>query len=178
MFRTTRSLHRWIGIVNSLFLVLIASTGFFLATKKRFEWIQPPTKSGSEMASLEEAAPIAKVLSAAVGAGIPELAGYDHVDRFELHTGKQVWKVTSKSGYHEVQVDAKSGEVLSIARRNDQFFEDLHDMSFLNPAMHEWVLPLVACSLLFLGVSGIYMYSVPVWRRFRYNRSKSAQKTS
>jgi len=50
---------------------------------------------------------------------IPELKEHDDFYRFELHADKNIFKVMSKEGYHEVQVDAKTARVLSVAKRND-----------------------------------------------------------
>ncbi|HSI73248.1 MAG TPA: PepSY domain-containing protein [Fimbriimonas sp.] len=168
-----RLLHRWIGITTSLFMVLIASTGLLLALKKRVDWIQPPTTRGVQLTSLAEVAGCEAIAAAVFQLQLPELSSVHHIDRFELHVDKNVYKVTSKTGYREVQVEAKTARVLSVARRNDTMFEQIHDLSFLSPFLHDWVLPLVSLSLLTLGLSGIYMFFVPVVRRWQFKRSGS-----
>ncbi|HRK21148.1 MAG TPA: PepSY-associated TM helix domain-containing protein [Fimbriimonadaceae bacterium] len=172
MFRNIRAIHKWIGLVNSLFLVVISCTGLLLALKKRFDWIQPPTHKGEVLANLNEVVPIGKAADAVFAANVPELKSMEDVNRFELHVDKNVFKVTSKEGFKEVQVDAKTGEVLSVAQRNDMMFEAIHDMSFIHESLHTWVLPLVAISLFLLGVSGAYMFSVPVFRRWKYRQKQ------
>lgn len=173
MFHRIRSLHRWIGLANSLFLVLIASTGLLLAMKKRFDWIQPATQKGEAMASVAEVAPIGQIADAVFELKIPELASHDDFNRFELHVDKNVFKVTSKEGFREVQVDAKTAKVLSVSVRNDQLLETIHDMSFFSPALHAWLLPVVAVCLFLLGISGAYMFAVPIFRRRKFNRRQN-----
>lgn len=174
MFKNIRAIHKWIGLVNSLFLLVISCTGLLLALKKRFDWIQPPTNKGEKIAALNEVAPIGQIAEAVFAANVPELKTMEDVNRFELHVSKNIFKVTSNEGFKEVQVDAKTGEVLSVAQRNDMMFEAIHDMSFIHESLHAWVLPLVAISLFLLGVSGVYMFSVPVFRRWKY-RQKQAE---
>lgn len=174
MFRNTRTLHRWIGVITSLFMILMAFTGFFLAIKKRVAWIQPPTKKGTQFEQFTEIAPISKIADAVFAAGIDEMQTMDQIDRFELHLSKRIFKVTSTQGYHEVQVDAKTAEVLSVAKRTDMFMEQVHDMSFFAPWMHDWVLPAVAISLVTLGITGIVIFFVPIFRRWQFKRKGGA----
>ena len=170
MFRNTRVLHRWIGVVTSLFMILMAGTGLLLAVKKKFDWIQPPTNKGAKFEQFSDVAPISKIADAVFAVGIKEMQTMEQIDRFELHLSKRIFKVTSTEGYHEVQVDATTAEVLSVARRNDMLMEQIHDMSFFAPWMHAWVLPMVAVSLLTLGVTGIVIFFVPIFRRWQFKR--------
>lgn len=174
MFHKVRSVHRWVGLVNSLFLVLISATGLLLAVKKRFDWIQPATQKGEQLASIAEVASIDQIAEAVFAANVPEFKTKDDFNRFELHLDKNIFKVTSKEGFREVQVEAKTAKVLSVSTRNDMLLETIHDMSFFDEALHAWVLPLVAVSLFLLGLSGAYMFSVPIFRRWKFRRGKSA----
>jgi uncharacterized iron-regulated membrane protein len=171
MFRNLRILHRWIGIISSLFMVLMAGSGLFLALKKKVDWIQPPSQKGEQIQELSEIISIESAGKAAFAVGLANLKALDDVDRFELHAGKSIYKITSKENFHEVQVDAKTGKVLSVAKRNDQLIEKIHDMSFFSGFTYDYLLPLVSISLLFLGLSGIYMFFTPVYRRWKFKRS-------
>lgn len=175
MFRNTRAIHRWVGILTSLFMVMMAFTGLLLAWKKKFDWIQPPTQKGSQYESMTEIAPLHLIAQAVFDQGIPELQSQKDFDRFELHADKRIFKVTSKEGFHEVQVDAKEARVLSVAKRNDQFLEKVHDMSFFAEWTHAYLLPTVAISLMVLGLSGIYMFFVPIFRRWQFKRKGGAE---
>jgi uncharacterized iron-regulated membrane protein len=173
MFRSSRVWHRWTGLAASLFLIVIAATGFFLATKSRFDWVRPATQTGGEvdlagMISVEQAA------EAALGAGVAQLQSTEDLDRFELHLEDRVYKIHSKEGYQEVQVDAATGEVLSIGRRNDQMLEDMHDFSYVSSALSDWGLPLVAIFLFGLGLTGLVMFFTPVIRRAKFKRQQKS----
>lgn len=176
MFRNTRVIHRWVGILTSVFMVAMAGTGLLLALKKKVAWIQPPSQKGTEIVAMAEVASIDAIARAVLAMEIEQLKSRDDFDRFELHVDKNIFKVTSKKGYQEVQVDAKTAEVLSVARRNDQMLEHIHDMSFFSGFMYDWLLPTVALSLFLLGLTGIYMFFTPVYRRWVFKRKGAAVK--
>jgi hypothetical protein len=111
---------------------------------------------------------------AAFAQGIPELAEKGHIDRIDYRPKSNVFKVVSKEGYHEVQVDGATGAVLQVASRVDQLAEDVHDLSFIHDNLHAFWLPVVACLLFYLGASGLVMFFVPVVRRWRFRRSQAA----
>lgn len=174
MYKLLRNLHKVSGLVGSLFLVTISVTGFVLALKAQLPNVRPATQKGAKIERLSEAVHPSVALEAALGVGLPLLAKLDDVDRFEYHAGKNVYKIHSVAGYHEVQVDGGSGKVLQVGRRNDQFMEDVHDLSIFHPALREVVLPVIGVVLFFLGVSGVVMYFVPVARRIKHRRSVPA----
>ncbi len=168
MYHNLRWIHKWFGLVCCLFLALISLTGFFLALKSNLDWIRPATQKGGEMTGIGPSVSVGTALEAAFAQGIPELASPDDVDRIELHYSKNVYKVTSAKGYHEVQVDGESGKVVSVGKRADQFFEDIHDLSFFTEPARHWVLPYVAAGLFTLSVTGGYMFFVPIYRRWKH----------
>ncbi|HRJ27522.1 MAG TPA: PepSY-associated TM helix domain-containing protein [Fimbriimonadaceae bacterium] len=173
MYRLLRSIHKVAGLVGSIFLILIACTGFFLALKGRMEWVRPPTASGT--ASASNAGRLLnpdEAVQAARAAGIPTLQSMGDVDRLEYHAKKNVYKILAKTGYDEVQIDGTSGKVLSVGKRNDQMFEDIHDLSFFHPVLRETALPVIAVILFVLGTSGVTMYFVPIARRRRFQREQ------
>lgn len=173
MYRTFRKLHRTIGVINALFLIAIAITGFLLALKRQIPWMRPATQDGTAVERITEwVAPVTAV-EAAVALGLPSLKSLSDVDRLELHVKNGVYKVTTVDQYDEVQVDAGTGRVLSVAKRNDQLVEDVHDLSFVDPALRVYVLPAVATLLFGLGVSGLVMYFVPIARRARFRGSQA-----
>lgn len=172
MYRRLRVLHRICGLIGASFLIAISITGFLLALKGQVSAIKVPTQKGTQVASNQEIMHPSAVLEVVFALGIAELAKAEHVDRLELHLSKNVYKVSSKEGYHEVQVDVATGKVLSVGKRNDQFLEDIHDLSYFNPAFRIWVLPVVAILLFALGTTGLFIYLNPIVRRIQFNRSK------
>ncbi|MBX3119134.1 MAG: PepSY domain-containing protein [Fimbriimonadaceae bacterium] len=170
MFRFTRSLHKIIGLIAALFLAIIAVTGFLLATKDTFGWIKPPSSKGAKMESFGEVVPMNQVGEAVFALGIAELKVWADIERVDYRPSKNIFKVLSERGYHEIQVDGKTGEVLSVSSRNDQLSEDIHDLSFFADWMHAYWLPVVAVILLTLAISGVGMYFTPVVRRWKFKR--------
>ena len=173
MYHTSRSAHRWVGVVLSLFLLLIAITGFLLANKSRMAWMRPPEVDAVKVASPEEIRPMSEVVGAAFAVGLAELKDMGDVDRVDYRPKSNIFKVVSKAGYHEVQVDGATAKVLSVAKRNDQWIEDLHDLSFFSDAANAWVLPVVGLGLGALAVSGIGLFFTPVVRRWRFKRKQA-----
>lgn len=180
MYKTLRSLHKWVGLIACLFLMVISATGWLLAIKGNVSWMRPDTADGGTISDLTEVVSVALAADAAFALGLPGLMSPKDIDRMEYRAKENVYKILSKENYHEVQVDGADGKVLSVGRRNDQLSEDIHDLSFFADWMHAWVLPWVAAGLFFLGLSGVVMYFVPVVRRWKFNSqkrdgSKSAQ---
>ncbi len=176
MYHQTRSLHRWIGFLASLFLALISVTGFFLAMKDRFAFMRPPVQEAVKLESAEQILPVARILEVAFGAGHPELSEIKEVDRVDYRPGDNVFKVVSKDGYREIQVDGTTGTIVSDAFRNDQLMEDIHDMSFFADAAHGYLLPIVAVGLLLLSLSGIFIFFTPIYRRWKFRHKKPVPK--
>lgn len=171
MFRRLRAVHRVVGLVGSICMLTLSVTGFFLALKGELPGVRPPTRKFEGAKNLAAMLHPSVAFQAATSLGLEGLAGVDDVDRFEYHAKGHVYKVLSKENYHEVQVDAATGEVLQVARRNDQMIEDIHDLSFLHPSLRTYLLPLVAVALFTLGSTGIVMFFTPVVRRWRFRRS-------
>jgi uncharacterized iron-regulated membrane protein len=172
MYRGTRQTHRWVGIVLSIFLVLIAVTGFFLALKAQVGWIRPPEVQAQEVESMAEVISIDAAIASAVGQGNPHITSYRDIDRVDFRPRRNIFKILSREGYIEMQVDGKTGEVLSVSKRNDQLIEDLHDLSWFHENFRTLILPAVAIGLLLLAFSGIGMFFTPVYRRWQFNRQK------
>jgi uncharacterized iron-regulated membrane protein len=176
MYRGSRQVHKWIGIGIALFLALIAFTGFFLATKKRFPWMQPPPAEGAKVASAGQIISVEQAVNAAFARGHTQLQKLEDVDRVDYRPGDNIFKVISNEGYIEVQVDGKTGQVLSDSFRNDQLMEDIHDLSFFAEFAHAWLLPLIAIGLLTMAITGIGIFATPYLRRWQFKRSGGIKK--
>ena len=170
MYRGSRQIHKWVGACLAIFLVVIAFTGFFLAIKKKVAWMQPPPAEAQTFNDPSEIISIKEAIDAAFALGLPELQKVEDLDRVDYRPGDNIFKVISNEGYREVQVDGKTGKVLTSSFRNDQLFEDIHDMSFFSGLMKDWLLPLVAAGLLTLGLSGIVIFTTPYLRRWQFKK--------
>jgi len=167
-----RKLHKWIGLINSLFLLLIAGTGILLALKGRTSWIRPEEKAGAPRSESLTRVSVDEAMEAAFAVGDENLKEPSDVDRVDYRPRRNVFKVVAKNGYTEVQVDGNTGKVLQIAKRTDQFVEDLHDLSFFNDGIKDFVLPVVGVGLAALSLTGIFIYANPVLRRRRFEADK------
>lgn len=176
MYHRFRSLHRWFGVITAVFLLLIAGTGFLLATKKTTDWIRPLERKGTPVESLSQVVSVHQAAEAALALDLPMLQSVKDIDRIDYRPKSNVFKVVTKTGYKEVQVDGATGEVLNVAQRNDQLIEQLHDFSWFHDAANMYGLPVVALVLVFLAASGIGIFFVPILRRRKFNSQKSKSK--
>jgi uncharacterized iron-regulated membrane protein len=173
MFRQTRTLHRWTGVVLAIFFIIIAVTGLLLATKSTLGWIRPPEANAEKVESLAGVVSVDAAAQAAFAQNLPELKTAKDIDRIDYRPKLNIYKVLSKEGYHEVQVDGKTGKVIQVSQRVDQLAEDIHDLSFFSDALSKYGLPIVALGLLTLSISGIAIWAVPVLRKRKYLAEKT-----
>ncbi|MCG9896201.1 MAG: PepSY domain-containing protein [Fimbriimonadaceae bacterium] len=178
MYRLSRTLHKWSGVVLSLFLILLGVTGLLLAIKSRVGWLRVETQDGAEIAGLVQVIPIEQVAEAAFSAGLASIQKREDIYQIDYRRKQNTFKVLSADRYDEVQVCGATGKVLSVARRNDQWIEDIHDLSFFNENLRTTLLPVVGFGLTALGVTGIVIFFTPVVRRARFERDRKAKKSS
>lgn len=174
LFKTLWDLHKWIGLSICLVVAVTAVTGFLLLVKKEFSSIQPPTQEGAE-GTVEQFLPISEVFAAVHASGNPAFATADDIDRIDLRPGERVHKVRSKHGYEEIQVCAVTGAILSEAWRPSDLIESIHDGSWFAAVWHDYGMPIVALCLLFLSVSGVVIWAIPVLRKRRRARERAAR---
>lgn len=174
-FRFFWQAHKWVGITLAVFLLLIAVTGFLLLIKKEATWIQPPTQKGSAapadaplaFLSIEEA------WDRVAAVGHADFRSHEDIDRIDVRPDKRVYKFRSNHNHTEIQIDAVSGAVLSVATRRSDFLEQLHDGSWFGKPVHAYWMPLVAIGVAFLSLSGVWLWIRPILSR-RARRKKQA----
>jgi uncharacterized iron-regulated membrane protein len=169
LFKFFRETHKWTGIVLAVVFIEMGATGFLLLQKKRFDWIQPPTRTGApgDVATLIT---LPEVLAVVLEQGHPDFRDVGDIDRIDFRPAARVHRVHSRHNHSELQVDAVTGEVLSLAPRRSDWLEDLHDGSLLGDWAHAVLLPLTAVILVFLSVSGLYLWLQPIYRRSQPTR--------
>lgn len=158
--------HRWTGVVAAIFILHVAVTGVLLIVKKRFPSLQPPTCSGAP-GGVADFITLQRLFEAAARSGHAAFATPEDIDRIDFQPGKRVFKVLSAHGYEELQVDAVSGAILSHDWRPSDLIEDLHDGSWFGDWVHAGPWILVPIALIFLSVSGIYLWIEPLLRKRR-----------
>lgn len=166
--RSYRKWHKYLGLSIAIFLLISAVTGILLAWKKNVEVLQPPTQKGittelTRWKSVEELASIS--LKAVDSLGLEA----NNFDRIEYRPTKGIAKVIFDTGSWEVQIDATTLEVLSVAKRHSDWIEHLHDGSIISDTFKLISMNLLGIGLLILLVTGLWLWFGP--RRIRKLKS-------
>lgn len=173
--RNFRSYHKYIGLVLAILFVISSLTGVLLGVKKQFDVLQAPTQKG-EAKKLEEwldLSILAEKASEGLAAAYPGEEGLT-IDRMDVRPSKGVVKVIFEEHWWEVQVDGKTGEVKSIAKRTSDWIETLHDGSIISEGFKVVSMNLVGWGLFFMTLSGIWLWYGPLLIR----KNKRSRQTS
>ncbi|MGB0953169.1 MAG: PepSY domain-containing protein [Planctomycetota bacterium] len=169
--RLARRWHRLGAIVTALPFLVVIATGLLLQMKKDWGWVQPPTQRGAmSVPSL----PHAELLEVVRRVPEAEVASWADIDRLDVRPSKGVVKVRCQNGV-EVQLDGASGAVLQVAKRRSDWLESLHDGSWFHPWAKLGLFLPVGLVILFLWISGVYLWWLPhsVRRRKRLRQKNS-----
>jgi hypothetical protein len=163
-----RKLHYWTSIVIALPASILLASGLLLQTKKDWGWVQPPEQRGSAatpQVSLEA------ILAAVAGEAQLGVDGWADVNRIDLRPGKGLAKVWLHSGW-EVQVDLGTAAILHVAYRRSDLIESIHDGSYFagNWTKLGVFLP-TGAALLFLWLSGLWLFLIPILAKRRRRRA-------
>jgi uncharacterized iron-regulated membrane protein len=160
--RQYRKLHRIFGLTLAIILLVSAVTGLLLGWKKDADWIQPPSQKGVSK-DLMTWKPMHEI--AAIGE--QALINYDStqsdnkINRMDARPSKGIVKILFKKGNWEVQVDATSGEVKSIAKRHSDWIESLHDGSIINDTFKLISMNFLGIGVVILALTGFWLWYGP-----------------
>lgn len=73
---------------------------------------------------------------------------------------------------------AITDRILGQDWRPSDLLEDIHDGSFFGGWVHDWVMPIVPMTLLFLVFSGIWLWIEPIVRKRRRRARQALAKPS
>ena len=175
--RNFRSYHKVVGLTIAILLLISAVTGILLSLKKEFDLLQPPTQKGAskQLADWMPLAELALLAEDALYTKYPEQAN-NPIERMDIRPGKGVVKVLFAEGWWEVQVDGSTGEIKSIAKRNSDWIEALHDGSIISDGFKLVSMNTLGIGLLIMIVTGLWLWYGPKKvRRLKKNRQKSHQ---
>lgn len=169
--RTFRVWHRSLSVVVAFFLLISAITGILLSLKKDITILQPPTQKVNfqendqwlSISTIEEKAIIA------LSEKVPAQQG-NPVDRIDIRPSKGVAKVIFENSNWEVQLNAVTGETLSVAKRYSDWIESLHDGSIINDLFKVISMNLLGFSVILMIITGLWLYFGP--KRFRKLKKK------
>ena len=72
----------------------------------------------------------------------------------------------------EIQIDTKTGDVLQVAYRRSDLIESLHDGSFFHDRVKLWVFLPSALALGVLWLTGIHLFLLPYFAKWKKRRKK------
>jgi len=164
-----RVVHRWGSILVLIPTGVIILSGIALQLKKQSAWIQPSTQNGS---GTQLSLSFDQVLAAVQAVPVAQVETWDDVERLDVRPGKGMLKVRCQNRW-EVQLDAKTGDVLQVAYRRSDLIESLHDGSFFHDRVKLWVFLPSALVLGVLWVTGIYLFLLPYSAKWKKRRRKA-----
>ncbi len=175
--KLNRDIHRWGAALIAIPLTVIIVTGVLLQLKKESDWIQPPTQPGS---GSDPSLSLNEILAATRDVLEAEVESWDYIVRVYVRPDRGMLKVRCRNGW-EVQLDAGNGEVLQVAYRRSDLIESIHDGSFFHDGVKRWVFLPAALILAVLWISGIYLFILPYfvrWKKRRTGSRPTMEKTS
>jgi len=171
--RSTRKLHRCGAILILIPLLVVIGSGILLQLKKEFPWIQPPTQRGLGpplTRSLDEILAIATTVPRA------DISGWPDVDRLDIRPQQGVVKVRANNRW-ELQIDLRTGDVLSSAYRRSDLIESIHDGSFFHDNAKLWIFLPNGIILLGLWLTGSYLWALPIVMKRRGKAMRQYRRT-
>lgn len=158
--KTNRTIHKWASIIIAIPLLISFVTGVLLLVKKEFSVIQPPTMKG------EAAVPAINfdnILLAAQSVEQAQVNSWADVDRLDVRPSKGLIKIRSNNSF-EIQIDAVTGKVLHVAKRNSDFIESIHDGTFFEKNANLWLMLPTAIIAIVLLITGVILFFLPYFR--------------
>ncbi|MBK9257369.1 MAG: PepSY domain-containing protein [Saprospiraceae bacterium] len=174
--RRYRWLHKFIAIPVLFFLFLIGITGLLLGWKKQTKLLPETTKS---KASIELPwIPMDSLMAVSDRYTEKEFNEVYKIDRIDVRPSKGIAKIIYQTSFRELQIDGRTGEILSVKKRNSDLIEKIHDgsiFSFLLNSDNEIFKLLyttwVSLSLIILSVSGFFLWLNPKLIRKRKSQA-------
>lgn len=134
LLRGVRKIHRATGIALFVLFLVVGFSGLLLGWKKNSNgYILPKTQQGTS-ANLSDWMPMNELRELALVA-LRDSVGAEadpEVDRIDVRPDKGILKFSFTQHYWEIQLDATTGKVLSVALRRSDFLEALHDGSLMD----------------------------------------------
>ena len=176
ILRIFRKIHRTLGAFLFFFFFIVAITGLTLGWKKNSNgWILPATMKGSatnldnwkttkELLRISDSLLINKV----------DKSLSTQLDRIDIRKDKGIVKFLYIDNYWEIQLDGQSGNVLQISQRRSDFFEDIHDGSFLDRYFKTDGEPIKLIYTSIMGIS-LFLFTVTgcwLWLGPKFIRNK------
>lgn len=163
--RQTRSLHKKIGIILMVLVLLISISGLLLGIKDEIG-LKPQTESATQIDS-DQWISIKRIDSIAKVYAQEQLHLDSQIDRIDIRPSKGIAKILYKKHFTELQIDIQTAEMVSVSTRADHFIERLHDGSIIDfyfsdtNASKIIYTTLVSLGLVFMSISGYLLWRNP-----------------
>jgi uncharacterized iron-regulated membrane protein len=172
--RFFRWLHKWVGALLALLMVTLSITGIFVAFKNELEYLQPAQRTGAP-GNIADAISPARVAEIVLALKLPEAPTLRQINRIELRPARRMYKVrlvpsSAWASPREIQVDAMTGAILNDGVRGDQLWLDLHSLAVFGEPTKLVSMTVSGLALLWLGLSGWYLFFYPLWFKARLRR--------
>ncbi|MEA2934632.1 MAG: hypothetical protein QOD74_1278 [Variibacter sp.] len=180
--RFGRKVHKWVGVILALLMLALSVTGIFVAYKNEVEYLQPRNRTGAQ-GNIADVIPPARVAEIVLAMRLPEAPTLRQINRIELRPSRRMYKVrlepaSAWSSPREIQVDAMSGAILNDGLRGDQLWMDLHSLAVFGGLAKLVTMTVSGLALIWLSLSGFYMFFYPRWFKARARREASAAATA
>jgi uncharacterized iron-regulated membrane protein len=164
-----RDIHRWGSIITAVPVIVIIVTGIILQLKKDVAWVQPPTQIGVDS---QPTISFDQILEVAKSVPKAEIDSWEDVDRLDVRPSKGIVKVRANSRW-EIQIDTSTGKIHQVSYRRSDLIESIHDGSFFHDSAKLWVFLPTALVLALLWVTGIYLFVLPYWLKWKRRKGVS-----
>jgi uncharacterized iron-regulated membrane protein len=165
-----KKIHKWGALATSLPLLIITITGILLTFRTSCTRIQPETQIGSFQLSEMPLLPVEEVVT--IAQSVPEagIRGWPDIQSVEVKLQKGIYSVRTKNNY-EVQVDFRTGVILSRAPRLTSLLVQLHEGSFFKSPIILNFFKMTGIIFFILYLSGIIVLANSYYQLFKKHKS-------
>lgn len=172
--RNYRGLHKWVAIPLLIFLFNTGVTGLLLGWKKEAQLLPKVQKGITNQP--KEWISLRKIDSISTEYWARQNKKNILISRIDIRPEMGIAKILFENNFMELQIDCKTGEILSASKRNSDFIEKLHDGSIVDYLFQNnkkgfklGYTTLVSIGLITLSMSGFFLWWNPIRMR-RKNR--------
>ena len=165
--RLYRKIHKWLAVPMFLIMFLIGITGLLLGWKKQTGLLPSTQKSLNLRASAWVSVDAMQQIATKFVKDSLKLP--TEIDRIDVRPQKGVAKIVFAKHFTELQTDCGSGKILSVAQRNSDIIEKIHDGSILDFLMNTkndevklLYTTITSLSLILLSFSGFWLWYNPI----------------
>jgi len=170
ILRVFRKVHRITGAFLFIFFFFIAISGIALGWKSNSNGLILPQSQEGSSSQLKKWLPLNELNSKATTILLDSISKdlSPELNRIDVRKEDGIVKFLYENHYWEIQLDGATGEVLQIAKRNSDLFEDIHDGTILdnyfNTSKSQFKLiytSIMGSALLLFTITGFWLWYGP-----------------